>query len=76
MHDSEQKAMFIVKVLHCTGCTSLCIFKITFMFCLLQNGFTPLHIACKKNRIKVVELLLRYGASIDATTEVDAPSAV
>lgn len=46
------------------------------MFCLLQNGFTPLHIACKKNRIKVVELLLRYGASIDATTEVDAPSAV
>ena len=23
------------------------------------NGFTPLHIACKKNRIKVVELLLK-----------------
>ena len=34
------------------------------------NGFTPLHIACKKNRIKVVELLLKYGASIEATTEV------
>lgn len=34
------------------------------------NGFTPLHIACKKNRIKVVELLLRHGASIEATTEV------
>ena len=33
------------------------------------NGFTPLHIACKKNRIKVVELLLKYGASIQATTE-------
>ena len=33
------------------------------------NGFTPLHIACKKNRIKVVELLLKYGASIEATTE-------
>lgn len=27
------------------------------------NGFTPLHIACKKNRLKVVELLLKYGAS-------------
>ena len=36
----------------------------------MQNGFTPLHIACKKNRIKVVELLLKYGAAIEATTEV------
>jgi len=35
-----------------------------------QNGFTPLHIACKKNRIKVVELLLKYAAAIEATTEV------
>ena len=34
------------------------------------NGFTPLHIACKKNRIKVIELLLKHGASIEATTEV------
>ena len=33
------------------------------------NGFTPLHIACKKNRIKVVELLLKYGASKEAKTE-------
>ena len=39
------------------------------MPCFLQNGFTPLHIACKKNRIKVVELLLKFGASISATTE-------
>lgn len=35
-----------------------------------QNGFTPLHIACKKNRIKVMELLLKHGASIQAVTEV------
>lgn len=28
-----------------------------------------LHIACKKNRIKVVELLLKYYAAIEATTE-------
>lgn len=35
-----------------------------------QNGFTPLHIACKKNRVKVMELLVRYGASIQAITEV------
>lgn len=36
----------------------------------LQNGFTPLHIACKKNRVKVMELLLKHGASIQAVTEV------
>uniref|UniRef100_A0AAQ5ZNV0 Ankyrin 2 n=1 Tax=Amphiprion ocellaris TaxID=80972 RepID=A0AAQ5ZNV0_AMPOC len=33
------------------------------------NGFTPLHIACKKNRVKVMELLVKYGASIQAITE-------
>lgn len=38
--------------------------------CPFQNGFTPLHIACKKNRIKVMELLLKHGASIQAVTEV------
>lgn len=38
---------------------------------LAQNGFTPLHIACKKNRIKVMELLVKYGASIQAITEVE-----
>lgn len=38
--------------------------------CSLQNGFTPLHIACKKNRVKVMELLVKYGASIQAITEV------
>lgn len=38
-------------------------------FC-AQNGFTPLHIACKKNRVKVMELLLKHGASIQAVTEV------
>lgn len=37
----------------------------------LQNGFTALHVACKKNRIKVIELLLRYGALIESTTEVN-----
>jgi len=38
--------------------------------CYFQNGFTPLHIACKKNRVKVMELLVKYGASIQAITEV------
>jgi ankyrin repeat protein len=39
------------------------------VFLCLQNGFTPLHIACKKNRVKVMELLVKYGASVQAVTE-------
>ena len=34
------------------------------------NGFAPLHIACKKNRINVIELLLKHGALIEVKTEV------
>ncbi|EUB63876.1 Ankyrin-2 [Echinococcus granulosus] len=33
------------------------------------NGFTPLHIACKKMTVKIVELLLKKGAIVDATTQ-------
>ena len=45
--------------------------RLPFSLCVgLQNGFTPLHIACKKNHIRVMELLLKTGASIDAVTEV------
>lgn len=44
---------------------------LSFCVCVCaQNGFTPLHIACKKNRAKVMELLLKHGASIQAVTEV------
>ncbi len=44
--------------------------SVTDVFIVCQNGFTPLHIACKKNRVKVMELLVKYGASIQAITEV------
>lgn len=37
---------------------------------LLQNGFTPLHIACKKNHMRVMDLLLKQSASLEAVTEV------
>lgn len=36
----------------------------------LQNGFTPLHIACKKNHMRVMDLLLKHAASLEAVTEV------
>lgn len=42
--------------------------KIVVLF--LQNGFTPLHIACKKNHMRVMDLLLKHSASLEAVTEV------
>ena len=50
----------------CAGFT----LRFFFLSVCVQNGFTPLHIACKKNRVKVMELLLKHGASIQAVTEV------
>ena len=35
-----------------------------------QNGFTPLHIACKKNHMRVMDHLLKHSASLEAVTEV------
>lgn len=35
-----------------------------------QNGFTPLHIACKKNHMRSMDLLLKHSASLEAVTEV------
>ena len=52
----------------CRVCPSVCV-----CVCVRvrhQNGFTALHVACKKNQIAVIELLLRYGAHVEATTEV------
>uniref|UniRef100_A0A3Q2YF41 Uncharacterized protein n=1 Tax=Hippocampus comes TaxID=109280 RepID=A0A3Q2YF41_HIPCM len=33
----------------------------------LQNGFTPLHIACKKNHMRSMDLLLKHSASLEAS---------
>ena len=35
-----------------------------------QNGFTPLHVACKKNREQVIQLLLKFGANVHSANEV------
>lgn len=37
---------------------------------IFQNGFTPLHIACKKNHMRSMDLLLKHSASLEAVTEV------
>jgi len=41
---------------------------------LLQNGMTPLHVACRRNNIKVVQLLLKHGVPINITTSVSVCS--
>lgn len=48
---------------------NLCSDDKCFLF-FLQNGFTPLHIACKKNHMRVMDLLLKHSASLEAVTEV------
>lgn len=40
------------------------------LFSFVQNGFTPLHIACKKNHMRSMDLLLKHSASLEAVTEV------
>ncbi|CAH8624699.1 unnamed protein product [Heterobilharzia americana] len=37
--------------------------------CKALNGFTALHIACKKSRVEMASLLLKYGALLGAATE-------
>jgi len=39
-------------------------------FFFFQNGFTPLHVACKKNREQVIQLLLKFGANVHSANEV------
>lgn len=36
---------------------------------LSQNGYTPLHIAAKKNQMQIASTLLRYGAGTDGVTK-------
>jgi len=45
-------------------------------FVVVQNGFTPLHIGAKKNRIDIVLILLRRGMDPDVTTQVREYSAL
>ena len=41
-----------------------------FMFSLPQTGGTPLYIASQKNNVKVVEILLSAGASVNLARNV------
>lgn len=72
--DSSLKCLSLIFIIFWTNTYCMVWLDKTFaslcLFMLFQNGFTPLHIACKKNRVKVMELLVKYGASIQAITEV------
>ena len=37
---------------------------------LLQNGRTPLYLACEKNYVEVAQLLLKMGAQVDISATV------
>lgn len=40
----------------------------TSLFLCTQNGYTPLHIAAKKNQMEITTTLLEYGASTNTVT--------
>lgn len=37
--------------------------------CIHQNGYTPLHIAAKKNQMEIATVLLQYGAETNILTK-------
>ena len=39
------------------------------LFYFLQNGYTPLHIAAKKNQMQIASTLLNYGAETNIVTK-------
>ena len=46
------------------------------MLYLLQNGQTPIHIACLKGHDKVVEALLDHGVQVDVPDKVSDISCI
>lgn len=43
-------------------------FSVTVLFPSAQNGYTPLHIAAKKNQMEITTTLLEYGAPTNTVT--------
>ena len=54
----------------CQVTQTLRIKRMTWFHFFFQNGFTPLHVACKKNREQVIQLLLKFGANVHSANEV------
>lgn len=60
--------MFLYYVFHQLG---LVLIKLSCLFSFSassQNGYTPLHIAAKKNQMEIATTLLEYGADTNAIT--------
>ena len=45
-------------------------YQLKHMSCTLQNGYTPLHIAAKKNQMDIATTLLEFSAQPDAESKV------
>ena len=48
----------------------------TLILYLIQNGQTPLHIACSKGHDKVVQALLDHGVQVDIPDKVSDISCI
>ena len=45
-------------------------YQLKYLSCTLQNGYTPLHIAAKKNQMDIATTLLEFSAQPDAESKV------
>ncbi len=55
---------------HVTSTHTFTILDKMLLFTFMQDGFTPLHIACQFGKTEIVGLLLQNGASLHALTKV------
>ncbi len=47
-----------------------CLSDVLLTFSLLQDGFTPFHMACQEGHKDIVSLLWKHGADLQAVTKV------
>ena len=55
---------------HWQGLWWICCIEIIFHSFCLQNGISPLYVACMKGHTAVVHILIKAGADIHQATEV------
>ena len=62
--------MFLIHIAKCGPLPMLCAVIISFPH--LQDGFTPVYVACQNGHKQIVNFLLEGGANVNLTTTVSS----